>query len=134
MKHRFGRMETHLTSLAKTVAQISLELKSIKSIEEVIYALGREVQDLKRIQKINENGENDLFDFQRSTSEPNLINSILNENLKQANYPKQTKSTYSLADKKNENLDELNRQRQVDKNRSFGQTFSNPKKLKKLTK
>ncbi|RNA22437.1 hypothetical protein BpHYR1_028111, partial [Brachionus plicatilis] len=114
LKHRFGRMETHMTSLAKTVAQISLELKSIKSIEEVIYALGREVQDLKRahMKKSNENGENDLFDFHRSSSEPNLINSILNENLKQANYSKQTKSTYSLADKKIDTLEDLNRQRQ----------------------
>lgn len=129
-------METHLTSLAKTVAQISLELKSIKSIEEVIYSLGKEVQELKRIQMKtnNEAGDNDLFDLQRSSSEPNLINSILNENLKQANFPKQTKSTFSLADKKIENLDEMGRHKNGDKNRSFGQTFSNPKKLKKLTK
>lgn len=128
-------METHLTSLAKTVAQISLELKSIKSIEEVIYSLGKEVQDLKRIQMKNcEAGDNDLFDFHRSSSEPNLINSILNENLKQANFPKQTKSTFSLVDKKIDNADDFGRQRNVDKNKSFGQTFSNPKKLKKLTK
>lgn len=47
MKHRFGRMESHLTSLAKTVAQISLELRSMRGIEDIIYTLSQDIQHLK---------------------------------------------------------------------------------------
>ncbi|CAF0914556.1 unnamed protein product [Brachionus calyciflorus] len=139
MKHRFSRMESHMTSLAKTVAQISLELKSVKTIEEVIYNLTREIQELKKLNmhKITRENENSLFDklndLQRSTSEPNIINSIINSelnNLKhnesKLNYSKYAKSTYCLTD--NKKLDTN------DKYRSLAPSYSNPKKLKKLTK
>ncbi len=68
-------MESHLTSLAKTVAQISVELRSMKSVEAVIANLKREIQEIKNYNSglSNSNKPNDLF---RSNSEPQLISSI----------------------------------------------------------
>ena len=135
LKHRFSRMETHLTSLAKTVAQISVELKSIKSIEDVIYNLRKEVHELKTINLGRSSSALEkISDLHRTASEPTVVNSILNANgLKALN--SNTTPTYSnsktdnnLISKRQEFLNEK------EKLKNWVPSYSNPRKLKKLTK
>ena len=126
-------METHLTSLAKTVAQISVELKSIKSIEDVIYNLRKEVHELKTINLgRSSSGLEKISDLHRTASEPTVVNSILNSNgLKALN----TNTTHSNSNSKNDNSsrrqDFLN---EKEKLKNWVPSYSNPRKLKKLTK
>lgn len=49
LKHRFKRIESSMTSLSKTVAQISLELKSMRAVDEMLSALNRDIQHLKTL-------------------------------------------------------------------------------------
>ena len=125
-------METHLTSLAKTVAQISLELRSIKSIEDVIYNLRKEVHELKNINLGRSNSQYDrVSDLHRSTSEPNIINSILNTN--NGSYNMNSLKTFEQR-----HQDSVNKRREFmsekERLKSWAPSFTNPKKLKKLTK
>lgn len=139
MKHRFSRMESHLTMLAKTVAQISVEMKSIKSIEDVIYALTREVHELRNLAS-----STSYSNLQKSSSEPN-INKILSK----MNHRKL--STNQLDEEPNEpevevehreeepqttnNLNSNSNNVSVSKaSNGWLPTYSNPKKIKKLTK
>lgn len=125
-------METHLTSLAKTVAQISLELRSIKSIEDVIYNLRKEVHELKNINLGRSNSQYDrVSDLHRSTSEPNIINSILNTN--NGSYNMNSLKTFEQR-----HQDSVNKRREFmsekERLKSWAPSYTNPKKLKKLTK
>ena len=125
-------METHLTSLANTVAQISLELRSIKSIEDVIYNLRKEVHELKNINLGRSNSQYDrVSDLHRSTSEPNIINSILNTN--NGSYNMNSLKTFEQR-----HQDSVNKRREFmsekERLKSWAPSYTNPKKLKKLTK
>lgn len=130
-------MESHLTSLAKTVAQISVELKSIRSIEEIIYNLNKDIQELKNqnfpggigvglsnssINRLNKSKNKNLSDLQRSLSEPNIINLILN-----GKHKDEEKRFNSLDRRQDSAID-----REAFK--ANMPNYSNPRKLKKLTK
>lgn len=149
-------MESHLTSLAKTVAQISVELKSIKSIEDVIYTLTKEVQDLKKINlgrsassaaNENPNGMQRISDLHRSCSDPNIMSSILKSNSSskfrinetRADVTDKERIHYSFDKKFESDSEHLNNKKQdfqieKEKFRTLAPSFSNPRKLKKLTK
>jgi hypothetical protein len=132
LKHRFNRMETHLTSLAKTVAQISVELKSIKSIEDVIYNLRKEVHELKTINLGRSSSALDkISDLHRTASEPTVITSILNAHGLKAHH-----SNSSTQNSKNDNFNSkrLEFLEEKDKLKKWVPSYSNPRKLKKLTK
>jgi hypothetical protein len=142
-------MESHLTSLAKTVAQISVELRSMKSVEAVIANLKREIQEIKNYNSglSNSNKPNDLF---RSNSEPQLISSInvkgtddeimikeitcnklLNRNI--MIYENDNFNNEKKIEKPNRKKDSL----ESDKFQSWtswSSSYTNPLKLKKLTK
>lgn len=122
MKHRFGRMESHLTSLAKTVAQISLELRTMHAIEDIIYALSIDMQHLKAMHMAASGGSmtataaggldtpsgfgvshSNLIDMQqqqqqqqrrRSSSEPTLLDQIENAAERRAWELKQKREHY----------------------------------------
>jgi len=64
INHRFSRLENNMTNLVKTVAHISTEVRSIKSIEEELYCLRNDMNELR----FNTN----QFSA-RSQSEPNFI-------------------------------------------------------------
>lgn len=157
MKHRFNRMESHLTSLAKTVAQISVELKSMKSVESVVSSLKREIQELKNFNSglSNSNKQHHTNDLLfRSTSEPHLINSINYNNMndddvliKEITCNKllnrhNINSTSTPIDNLNENIEPIKSSRKKDSLisdrfrswASWSSSYTNPMKLKKLTK
>ena len=140
-------MESHLTSLAKTVAQISIELKSMKSVEAAIANLKREIQEIKNYNSglSNSNKPNDLF---RSNSEPQLISSI---NVKGTDDEIMIKdiTCNKLLNKniyENENLNNEKRKEKFNRKKdslesdkfqswtSWSSSYTNPLKLKKLTK
>lgn len=174
-------MESHLTSLAKTVAQISLELKTIKSIEDVIYNLRKEVQDLKNLNfgayhsnsnnalyrnNNNNNGgmygasgyggnsalgarssspNNKYIDLHRSCSEPNInsmiANSYLNGNNQNGHSTSNTNTIMNNNDLHSKRYDShqiLTRRHEFsaekEKLKNWVPSYSNPRKLKKLTK
>ncbi len=140
-------MESQLTSLAKTVAQISVEIKSIKSIEDTLYNLRNDLQNLKSYDSSNRL-------YEKHNSDPNLFNKSMlnleagetNTELTNANYNINTKhyntvlrsyeskSEYST----NQNKNSLVRRHELSNDRERFKTwvpsYSNPKKLKKLTK
>lgn len=110
-------MESHLTALAKTVAQISLELRSIKSLEDIICDLRRDVQEMRGGQNADGylRGGRDM-DMHKSISEPNVHQAALD-----------SLNTNSQARKQEF-------QREKEKIRSCAPAYTNPRKLKKLTK
>ena len=138
-------MESHLTLLAKTVAQISVEVKSIKSIEDVIYALTREVHELRNLASSNSNYSN----LQKSSSEPN-INKILGKmshRKSSSNQIMELENEQDVPDVEigqkedeaqstnNNNLNSNSNNVSVNKaGNGWLPTYSNPKKIKKLTK
>lgn len=146
-------METHLTSLAKTVAQISVELRTMKSVEHVILNLKKEIQEIKNFNSglSNSNKPNELF---RSTSEPQLLNSFnVKENeeilIKEISCNKLLNrniffnSTFNSHNKNlQENQDVIDKSRKKDSIISekfrnwatWSSSYTNPLKLKKLTK
>ena len=128
-------METHLTSLAKTVAQISVELKSIKSIEDVIYNLRKEVYELKTINLGRSTSALDkISDLHRTTSEPTVINSILNANGLKALNSNTTPSHSNSKNEHNFSSKRLEFLSEKEKLKNWVPSYSNPRKLKKLTK
>ena len=138
-------MESHLTSLAKTVAQISVELKTMKSVEKVILNLKREILEIRNLNSglSNSNKPNELF---RSTSEPHLINSINvkgnNEEvlIKEISCDKLDRNIFSYNNiDSNENSNEKRSRKESLVNdfrswNSWSSSYTNPLKLKKLTK
>ncbi len=145
-------MESQLTSLAKTVAQISVEIKSIKSIEDTLFNLRNDLQNLKNFT----DSSNRLYE--KHNSDPNLFNkSILNQEaadnnteLTNANYNINTKhyntvlkayesrSEYSGNQNQQNQNNRLTRRQEFtnerEKYKTWVPSYSNPKKLKKLTK
>ena len=116
-------MESHLTSLARTVAQITNELKTMKSVEDVICDLRREVKDMKNL-KLGTSSLNKPNELGRSNSEPNILNSVVN--------------TFTAKGSDNDNETKEQRKleflKEKEKIRSVIPTYTNPRKLKKLTK
>ena len=119
-------MESHLTVLAKTVAQMSLELKSFKSLEDIISDLrrdfyGRRPSQLTTDLNANMNNMIEHADLHKSLSEPNLLNA----------------QTVNNTDNNNIN-NRLNRkiefQQEKERFRNWAPSYTNPRKLKKLTK
>lgn len=130
-------MENNLIALAKTVAQISVELKSIKSVEDVIRNLTKDVQEL---QKLNLGGLDSnsstkgTADLYRSTSEPRQFNS--NPQSRVDSYEtnqKDNNSNTHANNNNNENNSELSK-RKLSRDTIRVPTYTNPRKLKKLTK
>ena len=116
-------MESHLTALAKTVAQISLELRSIKSLEDIICDLRRDVQEMRDqnvgyLRSGGGGGGSRDVDMHKSISEPNVHQAALSS----------TNAIRSSQRRKQEF------QREKDKMRSCVPSYTNPRKLKKLTK
>lgn len=140
LKHRFTRMESNLIALAKTVAQISVELKSIRSVEDVIRNLTKDVQELQKLNLggLDSNssvtkGTGDLF---RSSSEPRQLNSNLQcrSDSYELNQIKEINSRNgNQINNQNENNLELSK-RKLSKETVRVPTYTNPRKLKKLTK
>jgi len=133
-------MESNLIALAKTVAQISVELKSIRSVEDVIRNLTKDVQELQKLNLggLDSNssvtkGTGDLF---RSSSEPIQLNSNLQcrSDSYELNQIKEINSRNgNQINNQNENNLELSK-RKLSKETVRVPTYTNPRKLKKLTK
>jgi prefoldin subunit 5 len=105
--YRFNRLENHVINLAKTVAHISSEVQSIKSIEEELYSLRKDFNVLKTNNNLST----------RSQSDSNLL--LLNNNNNNNN---NIKSRIPQS------------QQNIAKFHCWMTEFSNPKRLKKLTK
>lgn len=117
-------MESNLIQLAKTVAQISVELKSMKSIEDVIINLTKDVQELQRLNLGLSNSSTKPGELYRSTSEPRQFK--VDDRNKEMNRNKDTQAEdmiVNLAKQKSRKDDHLR-----------VPAYTNPRKLKKLTK
>ena len=149
INHRFSRLETHVITLAKTVAHISSEVQSIKSIEEELYNIRKDVNDLKYIN--NNNNPNHLFSntpnptiqSARSVSEPNFVNNIITNNLSNNNNNNNNNTIFTPTSNMNSNLNlqHLNSPQSnhdlfntKDKMRLLVPSITNPRRLRKLTK
>ena len=116
-------MENNLIQLAKTVAQISSELKSMRSVEEVINNLRRDVQELQKLNLGLSNSTNKPSELYRSASEPRRFNSATSRN------------DEFNSDLDRENQKELPLSKRKNKKETIQiPSFTNPRKLKKLTK
>ncbi len=107
--------------LAKTVAQISSELKSMRSIEDVINTLRKDVQELQKLNLGLSNSTNKPCDLYRSTSEPRKFSSATLRT-----------DEFNFEYDKNKEMRIPNRRNSKENLRI--PTYTNPKKLKKLTK
>jgi hypothetical protein len=132
--------------LAKSVAQISVEMKSIKSIEEIVNNLMKDVHDLKQqINTANIINNNDNLELisnpsvpfspsrsmlstmplesvnNRSLSEPNINTRVAGEN-----------RIVELSDHQKISQSSLNNQSKNNKSETL--IYTNPKKLQKLKK
>ena len=124
LKHRFNRMESNLIQLAKTVAQISVELKSMKSIEDVIINLTKDVQELQRLNLGLSNSSTKPGELYRSTSEPRQFKTDeLNKEANKNSHKNAGDMVVDLAKRKSRKDDNLR-----------VPAYTNPRKLKKLTK
>lgn len=135
LKHRFVRMENNLVQLAKTVAQISVELKTMKTVENVIKNLTRDVHDLQKLNLGLSNSSTKAGDLYRSTSEPRqLITSSSNDKLDELNIKSVELNTNS---KESDNLLPMRKSSKDSASISSNAiipNYTNPRKLKKLTK
>lgn len=138
MKHRFGRMESHLTSLAKTVAQISLELKSMRAIEELIYSLSQDMQHLRNSNfhgaMSNLNLASRRSSHQRSSSEPNIIETLPSKRVLSTNNNSNDRQVHFWEKPMNGSSQSSWTSNQDQRSGAAAATFANPRKIKKLTK
>lgn len=123
-------MENNLIALAKTVAQISVELKSIKSVEDVIKNLTRDVQELQKLNlgSLDSNSSVKQSEMYRSTSEPRQFVALQN---------KEELTSYESNHRRsspNENKENNDTKRKYGRETIRLPTYTNPRKLKKLTK
>ena len=86
LRSRFNRIESHLTLLAKTVAKISVEMKSIKIIQDVVCKLRNDVNCLKSFNSSNFTSvAGGLKELHRHNSDPNI--QFNNNNGNNGNHP-----------------------------------------------
>ena len=131
LKHRFVRMENNLVQLAKTVAQISVELKSMKTVENVIKNLTRDVHELQKLNLGLSNSSTKPGDLCRSASEPRqLATSSSKDKLDESN----SDTAESNSNNKICDLVSKRKSSKYSANTVIIPNYTNPRKLKKLTK
>ncbi len=121
------------------MAQISVEIKSIKSIEDAVYNLRSDLQNLKNYELAGRSSSPNRLS-EKNNSDPNLFNkSMINEINHEENH-NQYDRRYNAVVKSYESRSELYTRKQQDflnekeRLRAWVPTYSNPRKLKKLTK
>jgi hypothetical protein len=113
-------MENNMIQLANTVAQISVELKSMKNVENVMNCLKIDIQELQKL-NLNNNKQCELL---RSTSEPRKINFDINKFDENDIYGYKCENKINIIENNTRNSKENTKL----------PTYTNPRKLKKLTK
>ena len=113
------------------MAHISSEVQSIKSIEEELYNIRKDVNDLKCINNPN----NAVNSNVRSLSEPNFLNNNNNNigsNYLYNNHPTTPATTPTSTLIHHQTSQDIFNQK--DKMRLLVPSFTNPRRLRKLTK
>jgi hypothetical protein len=118
-------------------------VQSIKSIEEELYNIRKDVNDLKYIntptnnhQLPSPNTPNPTIQSPRSLSEPNFVNNIIPNNL--SNNNTNYSSPTNVNTNSNQNLNAPHHNQDIlnpkDKIRLLVPSITNPRRLRKLTK
>ena len=116
-------------------------MQSIKSIEEELYNIRKDVNDLKYINnpannQLLSNTPNPTIQSARSASEPNFVNNIITNNLSNNNTNYSTPP--NINSNSNHNLNTAHQNQDIfnpkDKIRLLVPSITNPRRLRKLTK
>ncbi len=111
-------------------------MQSIKSIEEELYNIRKDFQDLRYVNNPNQGIYNNIISNPsvRSLSEPNFVNNVINPNNMYNNNNNPTTSNAAAAVSSNANLYTNDLCNDKDKLRFSVPSLANPRRLRKLTK